>query len=69
MPEKEKKPQEPKPEKKKDNRSAYVGNIMKEARKWIGSSRQLVAPKERQKKSIYYISTVNVKRKFRLGMG
>ncbi len=37
VPEKEKKPQNPKPEKKKDNRSASVGNIMKEARKWMGT--------------------------------
>ena len=37
VPEKEKKPQVPKPEKKKDNRSASVGNIMKEARKWMGT--------------------------------
>ena len=37
VPEREKKPQKPEPEKKKDNRSAYVGNIMKEARKWMGT--------------------------------
>ncbi len=37
VPEREKKPQKPEPEKKKDNRSVYVGNIMKEARKWMGT--------------------------------